>query len=122
MQKMYDDGHNFFDQVTVSDQNKKMVRNFLVRLGPMIVAHPYLSCKIFGWNYLPPSLIVELPCVLQEVLHTISVPSGQVQRIVIFKKNGVQAMVEYPLTCSLLTAYSCYVGEMFHVKQENFAR
>jgi hypothetical protein len=36
---------------------------------------------------------------LQEVLHTISAPSGQVQRIVIFKKNGVQAMVEYPLQC-----------------------
>ncbi|KAH0946565.1 hypothetical protein HN011_003571, partial [Eciton burchellii] len=34
-----------------------------------------------------------------EVLHTISAPSGQVQRIVIFKKNGVQAMVEYPLQC-----------------------
>lgn len=32
----------------------------------------------------------------QEVLHTISSPHGQVQRIVIFKKNGVQAMVEYP--------------------------
>ncbi|XP_047364053.1 heterogeneous nuclear ribonucleoprotein L-like isoform X2 [Vespa velutina] len=27
-----------------------------------------------------------------EVLHAISAPSGQVQRIVIFKKNGVQAM------------------------------
>lgn len=37
-----------------------------------------------------------LPWLLQEVLHTISTPSGQVQRIVIFKKNGVQAMVEYP--------------------------
>ncbi|KOC66941.1 Heterogeneous nuclear ribonucleoprotein L, partial [Habropoda laboriosa] len=33
-----------------------------------------------------------------EVLHTISTPSGQVQRIVIFKKNGVQAMVEYPFS------------------------
>lgn len=33
---------------------------------------------------------------LQEVLHTISSPHGQVHRIVIFKKNGVQAMVEYP--------------------------
>ncbi|KAJ9588341.1 hypothetical protein L9F63_018267, partial [Diploptera punctata] len=32
-----------------------------------------------------------------EVLHTICSPSGQVLRIVIFKKNGVQAMVEYPL-------------------------
>ncbi|XP_059608552.1 heterogeneous nuclear ribonucleoprotein L isoform X3 [Phlebotomus argentipes] len=30
-----------------------------------------------------------------EVLHTISHPYGQVQRIVIFKKNGVQAMVEF---------------------------
>lgn len=34
----------------------------------------------------------------QEVLHTISSPHGQVQRIVIFKKNGVQAMVEYPFS------------------------
>ncbi|KAF2897417.1 hypothetical protein ILUMI_08743 [Ignelater luminosus] len=32
-----------------------------------------------------------------EVLHTICQPSGNVLRIVIFKKNGVQAMVEYPL-------------------------
>ncbi|XP_076667972.1 heterogeneous nuclear ribonucleoprotein L isoform X3 [Andrena cerasifolii] len=31
----------------------------------------------------------------KEVLHTISAPSGQVRRIVIFKKNGVQAMVEF---------------------------
>jgi len=30
-----------------------------------------------------------------DVIHTISSPSGQVQRIVIFKKNGVQAMVEF---------------------------
>ncbi|OAD52469.1 hypothetical protein WN48_01304 [Eufriesea mexicana] len=37
-----------------------------------------------------------------EVLHTISAPSGQVQRIVIFKKNGVQAMVEYPLQYTLV--------------------
>uniref|UniRef100_A0A182YCC6 PTBP1-like RNA recognition motif 2 domain-containing protein n=1 Tax=Anopheles stephensi TaxID=30069 RepID=A0A182YCC6_ANOST len=29
-------------------------------------------------------------------MHTICQPNGQVQRIVIFKKNGVQAMVEYP--------------------------
>lgn len=39
---------------------------------------------------------------LQEVLHTISAPSGQVQRIVIFKKNGVQAMVEYPFAIHVL--------------------
>jgi hypothetical protein len=32
----------------------------------------------------------------QDVLHTICQASGQVLRIVIFKKNGVQAMVEYP--------------------------
>ncbi|XP_021931437.1 heterogeneous nuclear ribonucleoprotein L isoform X1 [Zootermopsis nevadensis] len=30
-----------------------------------------------------------------EVLHTICSPSGQVLRIVIFKKNGIQAMVEF---------------------------
>ena len=29
-------------------------------------------------------------------MHTINNPYGQVQRVVIFKKNGVQAMVEYP--------------------------
>jgi len=33
----------------------------------------------------------------QEVLHTICSPNGQVLRIVIFRKNGTQAMVEYPL-------------------------
>jgi Na+/pantothenate symporter len=37
----------------------------------------------------------------QEVLHTICSPSGQVLRIVIFTKNGVQAMVEYPLVQGL---------------------
>ncbi|XP_048488175.1 heterogeneous nuclear ribonucleoprotein L isoform X3 [Plutella xylostella] len=30
-----------------------------------------------------------------DVVHTISSPHGQVQRIVVFKKNGVQAMVEF---------------------------
>lgn len=30
-------------------------------------------------------------------MHTICSPYGEVQRIVIFKKHGVQAMVEYPL-------------------------
>lgn len=34
----------------------------------------------------------------QDVMHTICSPYGQVLRIVIFKKNGVQAMVEYPLS------------------------
>jgi len=33
--------------------------------------------------------------VLQDVLHKICNPHGQVLRIVIFKKNGVQAMVEF---------------------------
>ena len=31
-----------------------------------------------------------------EVMNAICSPHGQVLRIVIFKKNGVQAMVEYP--------------------------
>jgi len=30
-------------------------------------------------------------------MHTITSPHGTVNRIVIFRKNGVQAMVEYPL-------------------------
>src|SRR5699024_7047471 len=32
---------------------------------------------------------------LQEVIHQICSPSGKVLRIVIFKKNGIQAMVEF---------------------------
>jgi hypothetical protein len=42
-------------------------------------------------------LILSVCLLFQEVLHTICSPSGQVLRIVIFKKNGMQAMVEYPL-------------------------
>ena len=46
-------------------------------------------------------------------MHTICSPYGQVLRIVIFKKNGVQTMVEYPfamsekhsITPALLTAF-----------------
>ena len=45
---------------------------------------------------------------LQEVLHTISAPSGQVQRIVIFKKNGVQAMVEYPFAIPSALVHSAW--------------
>ena len=33
-------------------------------------------------------------------MHTICSPYGQVLRIVIFKKNGVQTMVEYPFAMS----------------------
>lgn len=32
----------------------------------------------------------------QDVLYTVCNPVGKVQRIVIFKRNGIQAMVEYP--------------------------
>ena len=35
---------------------------------------------------------------LQDVLYTICNNCGPVQRIVIFRKNGVQAMVEYPFS------------------------
>jgi len=35
----------------------------------------------------------------QDVMHTICEPSGEVLRIVIFKKRAVQAMVEYPFNC-----------------------
>lgn len=33
---------------------------------------------------------------LQDVLYTVCNPIGNVLRIVIFKRNGIQAMVEYP--------------------------
>lgn len=42
-------------------------------------------------------------------MHTINSPYGQVQRIVIFKKNGVQAMVEYPFLWSLCDFTHCNV-------------
>lgn len=32
----------------------------------------------------------------QDVLYTVCNPIGSVLRIVIFKRNGIQAMVEYP--------------------------
>lgn len=53
---------------------------------------------------LPVSLHLACVWFLQDVLYTICNPCGPVQRIVIFRKNGVQAMVEYPLLgngCSL---------------------
>ncbi|KAB0399531.1 hypothetical protein E2I00_018749 [Balaenoptera physalus] len=37
-----------------------------------------------------------------DVLYTVCNPVGKVQRIVIFKRNGIQAMVEYPLFISLI--------------------
>lgn len=57
---------------------------------------------------------------LQEVLHTISAPSGQVRRIVIFKKNGVQAMVEYPLQYTLSTPAVGWIA--FYVWAANSGR
>lgn len=42
-------------------------------------------------------VLSEHVCVsVQDVLYTICNNCGPVQRIVIFRKNGVQAMVEYP--------------------------
>jgi hypothetical protein len=46
-------------------------------------------------------LTLSVSLLFQEVLHTICSSSGQVLRIVIFKKNGIQAMVEYPLVQGL---------------------
>lgn len=39
---------------------------------------------------------------VQDVLYTICNNCGPVQRIVIFRKNGVQAMVEYPFLSFML--------------------
>ena len=41
---------------------------------------------------------------IQEVLHTISSPYGVVQRIAIFRKNGVQALVEFDSNASAARA------------------
>ncbi|KAL2751072.1 heterogeneous nuclear ribonucleoprotein L isoform X1 [Vespula maculifrons] len=45
------------------------------------------------WSYIFPVTLFLTYENSIEVLHAISAPSGQVQRIVIFKKNGVQAMI-----------------------------
>lgn len=42
---------------------------------------------------------------MQDVLYTICNNCGPVQRIVIFRKNGVQAMVEYPFWVQDLGVY-----------------
>lgn len=43
-------------------------------------------------------LLVHYHCFyFQDILHTIFSKQGQVLRIVIFRKSGLQAMVEYPL-------------------------
>ncbi|XP_048786248.1 LOW QUALITY PROTEIN: heterogeneous nuclear ribonucleoprotein L [Lagopus muta] len=47
---------------------------------------------------------------LQDVLYTICNPCGPVQRIVIFRKNGVQAMVEYPLVPQSSSILPCCRG------------
>lgn len=41
---------------------------------------------------------------LQDVIHTISSPYGVVQRVAIFRKNGVQALVEFDSNASALRA------------------
>jgi len=61
-------------------------------------------------------LNVRSPFLLQEVLHTISAPSGQVQRIVIFKKNGVQAMVEYPFSINFIFLYAAFVARSMVIR------
>uniref|UniRef100_A0AAQ5Y5K9 RRM domain-containing protein n=1 Tax=Amphiprion ocellaris TaxID=80972 RepID=A0AAQ5Y5K9_AMPOC len=45
-----------------------------------------------------------------DVLYTICNNCGPVQRIVIFRKNGVQAMVEYPFVCSAQRAKASLNG------------
>ncbi|XP_067243793.1 heterogeneous nuclear ribonucleoprotein L-like isoform X3 [Chanodichthys erythropterus] len=41
-----------------------------------------------------------------DVLYTVCNPIGNVLRIVIFKRNGIQAMVEYPSVCVLSCSFS----------------
>lgn len=72
-------------------------------------------------NWLVPFHLAHL-CFLQDVLYTICNPCGPVQRIVIFRKNGVQAMVEYPLLgngCSLRWEPTAVRIFKQHVSPEN---
>lgn len=56
---------------------------------------------------------------VQDVLYTACNPIGSVLRIVIFKRNGIQAMVEYPCCCMCerewlyVCVYLCV--EMYHM-------
>ena len=54
-------------------------------------------------------MTLEYPFSLQKVLHKICTPHGKVLRIVIFHKNGLQALVEYPFQtlCTLLVKSVC---------------
>ena len=72
-----------------------------------------------------------LPVLLQDVIRTICSPYGFVQRIVIFRKNGLQVLVEYPhphvlggqmsLCCavvhSMLIIHEYCQGSMLHSEQ-----
>lgn len=51
--------------------------------------------------------ITRLSISIQDVLYTVCNPIGSVLRIVIFKRNGIQAMVEYP---SRVSVYVCMWG------------
>lgn len=81
--------------ITTVRANTLSFRCFCELSLPFILSRARLTCQC------PFILAV---CFLQDVLYTICNPCGPVQRIVIFRKNGVQAMVEYPLLgkgCSL---------------------
>jgi len=66
----------------------------MVRVAPFLTRSVYAVCTCF-----------------QDVMHTITSPHGTVNRIVIFRKNGVQAMVEYLfvrcIQCSSFICSSC---------------
>ncbi len=60
--------------------------------------------------------VSELGTFSQDVLYTICNNCGPVQRIVIFRKNGVQAMVEYPFPRVLS---ECLLQVCFHRKSRS---
>lgn len=47
---------------------------------------------------------------LQDVIRTICSPYGFVQRTVIFRKNGLQVLVEYPAQMSIQIVFVCVGG------------
>lgn len=52
---------------------------------------------------------------LQDVIRTICSPYGFVQRTVIFRKNGLQVLVEYPAQMSIQIVFVCVGGHVLEV-------
>lgn len=71
------------------DSNEERENHVLL----ITVLNPAYPITCVSYHTIHPFVIVTL--LLQDVIHQICSPQGKVMRVVIFKKNGVQAMVEF---------------------------